>query len=249
MLCFFLGTDIAKHNSTTNRMSCSRVLLSLPLRRQTVVAALVMVTVLFIVYQFAFVAELGETNSKPHEARGRHAPNLEANNRKHPKDVKFGDTRTMMAKNAGDGVKQEKKVGDEAKVVNNAQQSINQQKLIQDSKLAKPKQITTLTFKCVTSGKQISVDKINDNYCDCPEDGSDEPRTSACANGSFECLKYIKPFPESIPSGWVNDGVCDCCDGSDEWKMIKSVPDLAVSLQKKVGHYLSPCPNQCPDAV
>ena len=22
----------------------------------------------------------------------------------------------------------------------------------------------------------------------------------------------------SVPSSHVNDGVCDCCDGSDEWK-------------------------------
>jgi len=24
--------------------------------------------------------------------------------------------------------------------------------------------------------------------------------------------------PRNIPSSRVNDGICDCCDGSDEWK-------------------------------
>lgn len=223
-----------------------------------------MVTVLFIVYQFTFVAELGETNSKAQE-RGRHGPN-EGSNRKHPRDLNFREAGRLMAKNTGrekedDG--KENQAGEEAKKIQGhmekeekgekAAQGVNeapvlQQNVIENPKESKPIQ-NLLTFKCKTSGKQISVDRINDNYCDCPEDGSDEPRTNACANGRFTCLKHVKAFPELIPSGWVNDGVCDCCDGSDEWKMRKSVPDLAVSLQKKIGRYLSPCPNQCPDAV
>lgn len=204
-----------------------------------------MVTVLYIVYQFAFVAELGAASSnRPPEARGRHAPNLETSNKKHPRDVNLRDAREMLARNKGDeGQEKKQGGGGEDRRVNKTQQSVNQQKGVN------PVQIMTLTFKCATSGRQISVDKINDNYCDCPADGSDEPRTNACANGNFMCLKWIKPFPESIPSGWVNDGVCDCCDGSDEWKMIKSVPDLDVSLQNKIGRYLSPCPNQCPDTI
>lgn len=56
--------------------------------------------------------------------------------------------------------------------------------------------------------------RINDNYCDC-SDGSDEPGTSACANGVFTCQN--KGFtPLQLTSSRVDDGVCDCCDGSDE---------------------------------
>lgn len=214
-----------------------------------------MATVLFIVYQFTFVAELGETNSKAQE-RGKHVPNPEASNRKHPRDLNYREAARIAAKNTGKeklGDGEEERQGGKRTQGDSEQhgQEVHkpehlQQNMLQKPKLSKPNH-SSLTFKCETTGRQISVDKINDNYCDCPEDGSDEPRTNACANGRFMCLKHAKSFPESIPSGWVNDGVCDCCDGSDEWKM-KSVPDLAVSLQKKIGRYLSPCPNQCPAA-
>ena len=56
---------------------------------------------------------------------------------------------------------------------------------------------------------------MNDDYCDC-RDGSDEPGTPACMNGSFACqnLGYIVQY---APASRVNDGICDCCDGSDEY--------------------------------
>ncbi|CAG2059393.1 unnamed protein product, partial [Timema podura] len=42
-------------------------------------------------------------------------------------------------------------------------------------------------FECFTTGMEIDPSKINDDYCDCEEDGSDEPGTSACQNGIFYC--------------------------------------------------------------
>lgn len=69
---------------------------------------------------------------------------------------------------------------------------------------------------CPTSGLKLTPEMINDNRCDCPEDGFDEPKTAACENGKFYC-KNTKGLEVYIPSFKVNDGVCDCCDGSDEY--------------------------------
>lgn len=70
-------------------------------------------------------------------------------------------------------------------------------------------------FKCLSNGRVIPMEHVNDDYCDC-EDGSDEPGTSACSNGLFYCEN--KPYTGSyIISSRVNDGICDCCDGSDEY--------------------------------
>mmetsp|Transcript_5898 Transcript_5898/g.10869 ORF Transcript_5898/g.10869 Transcript_5898/m.10869 type:complete len:920 (-) Transcript_5898:113-2872(-) len=74
--------------------------------------------------------------------------------------------------------------------------------------------------KAKASGSQpaqrLTISAVNDDYCDCPEDGLDEPGTSACAHGRFFCAN-AGSIPQFIPSAAVNDGVCDCCDGSDEW--------------------------------
>lgn len=50
-------------------------------------------------------------------------------------------------------------------------------------------------FMCHKSKRIIPFDRVNDDYCDCPEDGSDEPSTNACPNGLFYCnhqLRYVK---------------------------------------------------------
>ncbi|KAJ1398876.1 hypothetical protein B484DRAFT_308957, partial [Ochromonadaceae sp. CCMP2298] len=62
---------------------------------------------------------------------------------------------------------------------------------------------------------------INDDYCD-TFDGSDETRSSACSHlkSTFSCPAPTHTIANKhiveIPSSRVNDGVCDCCDGSDE---------------------------------
>ena len=83
---------------------------------------------------------------------------------------------------------------------------------------------------------------VDDDFCDCA-DGSDEPRTSACA-GSVATHRFIcerdvvdRGHPKrSIPLSHVADGVCDCCDGSDEAR--------GLSLVAATAHH---CPNRCAD--
>jgi protein kinase C substrate 80K-H len=41
--------------------------------------------------------------------------------------------------------------------------------------------------------------------------------TSACNNGQFYCTNE-RSLPKTIFSSRVDDGICDCCDGSDETK-------------------------------
>jgi hypothetical protein len=72
-------------------------------------------------------------------------------------------------------------------------------------------------------GAQVACDDghgaINDEYCDCALDGSDEPRTAACSGlalgARFRC-ENEGLSPVDVPLSRVGDGVCDCCDGSDE---------------------------------
>jgi len=71
------------------------------------------------------------------------------------------------------------------------------------------------TFTCFDGKKVVGIEKINDNFVDC-DDGSDEPGTDSFPNGTFYCNNsgYIS---SEIPKWSVGDGICDCCDGSDEW--------------------------------
>lgn len=70
------------------------------------------------------------------------------------------------------------------------------------------------TFRCFDGSKVIPLSQFNDNYRDCP-DGSDEPGTSEGPSTPFFCEN--KGYVPVALSRWVvGDGICDCCDGSDE---------------------------------
>ncbi|XXQ35923.1 Glucosidase II beta subunit-like [Plasmodiophora brassicae] len=67
-------------------------------------------------------------------------------------------------------------------------------------------------FRCGDGATVIDGDRVNDDYCDCP-DGSDETGTSACSHirgVRFRCSDAL-----SIPASMVGDGVCDCPDCID----------------------------------
>jgi len=72
-------------------------------------------------------------------------------------------------------------------------------------------------FSCLDGSATVPYKYVNDDYCDC-QDGSDEPGTSACPNGSFYC-KNAGHVAMTLPSSRVNDGICDCCDGADEFQL------------------------------
>ncbi|PQE27246.1 Glucosidase 2 subunit beta protein [Rutstroemia sp. NJR-2017a WRK4] len=111
---------------------------------------------------------------------------------------------------------------------------------------------STDKFTCLSNPSiSISVSKINDDYCDCP-DGSDEPGTAACTYlsdlsppqplsgtagagpGAYNTTLALPGYycknkghiPGYVPFTYVNDGVCDyelCCDGSDEWEGVGGI--------------------------
>ncbi|CAL1686835.1 unnamed protein product [Lasius platythorax] len=98
-------------------------------------------------------------------------------------------------------------------------------------------------FVCFASRREIDFVKINDDYCDCPMDGSDEPGTNACKSGVFNCETGSRKSAARIPSYKVNDGFCDCCDGSDEWTEAALLYELKGS--GSVTFHGVKCPNKC----
>lgn len=70
------------------------------------------------------------------------------------------------------------------------------------------------TFKCFDGSKTISLAKFNDNYPDCT-DFSDEPGSFFNSGTKFYCANKGWE-PQYIDKWKVDDGICDCCDCSDE---------------------------------
>ncbi|KAJ1746839.1 hypothetical protein LPJ58_005617, partial [Coemansia sp. RSA 1591] len=89
-------------------------------------------------------------------------------------------------------------------------------------------------FACLDGSQRIPFGRVNDDYCDCA-DGSDEPGTSACPNGTFFCAN-AGHVPGTLSASRVNDGVCDydvCCDGSDEWDSLIKCPNKCAEIGAK----------------
>ncbi|XP_010524956.1 PREDICTED: glucosidase 2 subunit beta [Tarenaya hassleriana] len=81
-------------------------------------------------------------------------------------------------------------------------------------------------IKCKDGSRSFTRDRLNDNYCDCP-DGTDEPGTAACPAGKFYC-RNVGSLPKFIFSSRVNDRICDCCDGSDEYEGSIRCPNTCI---------------------
>lgn len=86
--------------------------------------------------------------------------------------------------------------------------------------------------KSATALEASSPCVVNDDHCDC---GHDELLSSACSYRSrgrlFQC-EDNRYFNQSIFLSRVGDGVCDCCDGSDEthFDIIVFCPNVCTKL-------------------
>ena len=72
---------------------------------------------------------------------------------------------------------------------------------------------------------------LNDDYCDCLGSGVDEAKTAACSyfTAAKETFRCDESYDNSLSifSSRVNDGICDCPNGADEY-----LTNIDCSLQK-----------------
>ncbi len=68
-------------------------------------------------------------------------------------------------------------------------------------------------------------------------DGADEFATPACVQGYYTC-KNSGFLPIHIPTGRLNDGIADCCDGADEVSAVGTAAALGPRcLNASISHF------------
>jgi hypothetical protein len=65
-------------------------------------------------------------------------------------------------------------------------------------------------FMCFHTREEIAFSRVNDDFCDCLFDGSDEPGTSACPNGRFYCDTQKNGFPGTLGITHINVQTVTC---------------------------------------
>jgi hypothetical protein len=73
----------------------------------------------------------------------------------------------------------------ESKVIQNEKNTLLKGIHTSDISIYKPNERGN--FVCFHTREEIDFSRVNDDFCDCLFDGSDEPGTSACQNGRFYC--------------------------------------------------------------
>lgn len=96
-------------------------------------------------------------------------------------------------------------------------------------------------FHCLSGGQVVNFSQVNDDFCDCV-DGSDEPGTAACASLAGDAVRKLpedwkfdcvdRTTDQSFPHTVINDGFCDCCDGSDEYASGVVCPNTCAEKYK-----------------
>ncbi|UYV66282.1 hypothetical protein LAZ67_4001198 [Cordylochernes scorpioides] len=68
-----------------------------------------------------------------------------------------------------------------------------------------------------------------------------------CAHRFYCTTQSSQTTPVWVLSSRVNDGVCDCCDGSDEWAgvVIPISSRLSAKIQTDLKAFQTPCPDRC----